>query len=143
LAVAGLIDCCRVLDWRQSSDHWLLAAHTVGAALFGPDLWFSCTWLHRSHGYNRALIGLSFPVGVVMAQETWPQGVGLASALVMGIGWAPGGLGASFTGFVADHYALATGLQLLIFPPLLGLACALGYGALQRRSLRVAPPDPV
>jgi fucose permease len=83
------------------------------------------------------LIGLSFPTAVVMAQETWPQGVGFASALVMGLGWAPGGMGASFTGFVADHYSLATGLDLLIFPPLLGLACILIYAALQRRSLHI------
>jgi FSR family fosmidomycin resistance protein-like MFS transporter len=117
----------------------------ISAALLGPALWF---FLHASGfgqmvwiGITGALIGLSFPVGVVMAQETWPQGIGLASALVMGLGWAPGGLGASFTGFIADHYALSTGLQLLIFPPLLGLACALGYAVLQRRSWQVAPPD--
>lgn len=118
----------------------------VSAALLGPAIWL---FLHATGlgqmvwvGVTGALLGLSFPVGVVMAQETWPQAVGLASALVMGVGWAPGGLGASFTGFVADNYALAAGLQLLVFPPLLGLACALGYGALQRRSLRIAPPDP-
>jgi FSR family fosmidomycin resistance protein-like MFS transporter len=118
----------------------------VSAALLGPTIWLFLQatgfWQIVWVGVTGALIGLSFPVGVVMAQETWPQGVGRASALVMGVGWAPGGLGASFTGFVADHYALATGLQLLIFPPLLGLACALGYAALQRRSLRIVPPDP-
>jgi hypothetical protein len=57
--------------------------------------------------------------------------------MVMGLGWAPGGLGASFTGLVADHYSLATALHLLIFPPLLGLACILTYAVLQRRSVRV------
>jgi hypothetical protein len=88
-------------------------------------------------GLVGALIGLSFPVAVLMAQETWPRGVGLASALVMGLGWAPGGLGASLTGLVADQYSLATGLQLLIFPPLLGLVCILTYAALQRRSLNI------
>jgi FSR family fosmidomycin resistance protein-like MFS transporter len=117
----------------------------VSAAFLGPALWFflqaSGFWQVVWVGLTGALIGLSFPVAVVMAQETWPRGVGLASALVMGLGWAPGGMGASFTGFVADHSSLATGLQLLIFPPLLGLACALGYAALQRRSLRVAPSD--
>jgi len=66
-------------------------------------------------------IGASFPVTIVMAQETWPSGVGLASSLVMGLGWAPGGLGAWFTGWLADQSSLAFGLQSLIAVPLLGV----------------------
>lgn len=118
---------------------WQVMAMSTG--LLGPGIWLfleaSGLWQVLSVALIGVLIGLSFPTAVVMAQETWPQGVGFASALVMGLGWAPGGMGASFTGFVADHYALATGLYLLIFPPLLGLACILTYAALQRRSLKV------
>jgi FSR family fosmidomycin resistance protein-like MFS transporter len=114
---------------------------TLSMILLGPAMWLflnaSGPWQFASVGLVGALIGLSFPVAVLMAQETWPRGVGLASALVMGLGWAPGGLGASFTGLVADQYSLATGLHLLIFPPLLGLVCVLTYAALQRRSIQV------
>jgi FSR family fosmidomycin resistance protein-like MFS transporter len=78
------------------------------------------------------LLGASFPATVVMAQEAWPRGVGLASALVIGLGWLPGGIGASFTGFVADRSSLAAALQLLVIPPVLGLACILLYAAYRR-----------
>jgi FSR family fosmidomycin resistance protein-like MFS transporter len=78
------------------------------------------------------LLGSTFPVTVVMAQEAWPRGVGLASALVMGVGWLPGGLGASVTGLVADHSTLGGALQLLVIPPMLGLLCILIYARHQR-----------
>lgn len=114
---------------------------TLSMTLLGPVMWLflnvSGPWQVVLVGLVGALIGLSFPVAVLMAQETWPRGVDLASALVMGLGWAPGGLGASLTGLVADQYSLATGLQLLIFPPLLGLVCILTYAASQRRSLNI------
>ncbi|MCB0190557.1 MAG: MFS transporter [Anaerolineae bacterium] len=78
------------------------------------------------------MIGASFPVTIVMAQEAWPSGVGLASSLVMGLGWAPGGLGAWVTGWLADQSTLGAGLQSLIMVPLLGVIGVLAYAALQR-----------
>ena len=80
------------------------------------------------------MIGASFPVTIVMAQEAWPAGVGLASSLVMGVGWAPGGLGAWITGWLADQSSLGAGLQSLIMVPLLGVIGVLVYAALHRRS---------
>ncbi|HRV94907.1 MAG TPA: hypothetical protein P5526_22295, partial [Anaerolineae bacterium] len=80
------------------------------------------------------MIGASFPVTIVMAQEAWPAGVGLASSLVMGVGWAPGGLGAWITGWLADQSSLGAGLQSLIMVPLLGVVGVLVYAALHRRS---------
>jgi fucose permease len=122
---------------------WQVMALSTG--LLGPAVWLflgaSGLWQVVMVALVGVLIGLSFPTAVVMAQETWPQGVGFASALVMGLGWAPGGMGASFTGFVADHYSLATGLYLLIFPPLVGLAGILAYAALQRRSMQLIQSD--
>lgn len=90
------------------------------------------------------LLGSGFPVTVAIAQETWPQGIGLASALVMGLGWLPGGLGASFTGLVADRTSLATALSLLLVPAVLGLACALVYSRRQWATARrgyLVPPS--
>jgi FSR family fosmidomycin resistance protein-like MFS transporter len=119
----------------------------LGLSMFflGPAAWLflnsSGWWQIGFVALIGTLIGFSFPVAVVMAQETWPHGMGFASALVMGVGWAPGGLGASFTGFIADHYSLATSLHLLVFPPLLGLICILAYAALQRRSIPAVPSD--
>lgn len=81
-------------------------------------------------GLIGVLIGASFPVTIVMAQEAWPRGIGMASALVLGLGWLPGGIGASFTGFLADQTSLQTALQSLVIPPIIGLACILAYAVL-------------
>ena len=56
-----------------------------------------------------------------------PKGVGMASALVMGVAWLPGGIGASLTGFIADRSSLETGLQSLIIALLIGTVCAIAY----------------
>lgn len=79
------------------------------------------------------LTGATFPVGIVMAQEALPDAVGIASGLVMGLGWVPGGLGASLTGLVADRYSLAAGLRLLALPAALGTLCILAYSVVRRR----------
>ncbi len=92
-------------------------------------------------GLMGVMIGSSYPVAILLAQEVWPQGVGLASALVMGIGWAPGGLGASVTGLIADRLSLAAGLQALILAPILWLGCMLIFGLVQRRMAKNRPLD--
>jgi FSR family fosmidomycin resistance protein-like MFS transporter len=85
-------------------------------------------------------IGATYPGSIVMALESWPHQVGMASGLLMGLGWWPGGIGASLTGFIADRFSLTVGLQTLLFPPLIGLACILAYAALQR-SRRITLPS--
>jgi FSR family fosmidomycin resistance protein-like MFS transporter len=100
--------------------------------LSGSGLWQS-GWLI----VMGVLVGASFPVGLVLAQETWPARIGLASALVMGLGWAPGGLGASVTGAIADQFSLTAGLQSLILAPLLGVICTVAYVLLERKGNRV------
>ncbi len=73
------------------------------------------------------MIGSTFPVVIVMAQEVWPNSVGLASALVLGLGWLPSGLGSWVLGIIADRTTLTAALSFLIFVPLLGLAAALAF----------------
>lgn len=70
-------------------------------------------------------IGNTYPTMVLMAQDCWPGRAGVASGLIMGIGWAPGGIGASFTGWMADASTLTESLQLLLIPPIIGLGCML------------------
>jgi FSR family fosmidomycin resistance protein-like MFS transporter len=114
---------------------WQVLALSLG--LLGPMGWLFLTTTGPEQvglmALTGALIGASFPVVVVMAQETWPRGVGLASALVMGLGWTPGGIGASFTGFVADQTSLSRALGWLIVAPALGLACTLMYAVVWTR----------
>lgn len=82
------------------------------------------------------MIGASFPVSIVLAQEAWPNHVGLASALVMGLGWLPAGIGAFVVGRIADQTSLTGGLQSLIIVPLVGFAAIGAYALLEWRTAR-------
>jgi len=86
------------------------------------------------------LIGSTFPVTIVMAIDAWPGRVGLASGMVMGLGWWPGGLGASFTGMLADQYSLLSSMQTLLFVPLLGATFVLVYALLLRGRQPILAP---
>lgn len=118
---------------------WPVLALSLG--LLGPALWFFITggaqlvWV----ALIGVLIGSSFPVTVVMAQDSWPHGVGLASALVMGLGWLPGGIGASTTGLIADGSSLTTALLWLVIAPVLGLSFALMYALVWTRHSERVP----
>jgi FSR family fosmidomycin resistance protein-like MFS transporter len=115
----------------------LLAACLI---LIGPALWlflvFSGIVQWALVLLIGILIGATFPVSIVMAQDAWPAGVGTASGLVMGLGWVPGGLGASLTGYLADRYTLTTALYTLLLPTLLSVVSILAYAAVQRASRR-------
>ena len=107
-------------------------------AMLGPAYWF---FISSGGGvqfiYAGAigfLLGCTYPTTVVVAQEVWPRGMAMASGLVMGLGWWPGGLGATFTGWVADQMALEAALEGLVVAPVLGaLLMAVFAVALQRR----------
>ena len=80
------------------------------------------------------LIGGSFPVALVMAQDAWPERVGLSTSLVIGVGWVTGGIGAMVTGYLADQFSLTLGLQSLILAPLVGVLCVIVYVIVQRNN---------
>jgi FSR family fosmidomycin resistance protein-like MFS transporter len=106
--------------------------------LLGPTMWIllqvPAAWQMLVVAVLGVLVGATFPISIVMAQETWPSKVGTASGLVMGLGWLPGGIGASLTGAVADRYSLTTALRLLVIPAVLSAACILVYALVQRSS---------
>ena len=125
----------------------LLAACLV---LIGPTLWL---FLSLSGALQWALvvlmgilIGATFPISIVMAQDAWPAGVGTASGLVMGLGWVPGGLGSSLTGYLADRYDLTVALRTLLLPALLSVVSITAYALVQRaaqgtQALPLPEPD--
>jgi FSR family fosmidomycin resistance protein-like MFS transporter len=92
--------------------HWLLL-HTNGALQI---VFVSLVGI---------MIGATFPVGILMAQEVWPQAKGLASSLVLGLGWLPAGIGAWLVGFIADKTSLTYGLTTLLFVPLVGVTAVI------------------
>jgi FSR family fosmidomycin resistance protein-like MFS transporter len=118
----------------------LLAACLV---LIGPALWLVLSATGVAQWalviVMGILIGATFPISIVMAQEAWPAGVGTASGLVMGLGWVPGGLGSSLTGILADRYGLTAALRVLLLPALLSVISILAYAAVQRAAQRAQP----
>lgn len=72
-------------------------------------------------------LGANYPTVILLAHDAWPQRIALASGLVMGLGWVPAGLGASFTGYLADHSSLASAMTALLIPPVLATLCVLAY----------------
>ncbi len=82
------------------------------------------------------LIGATFPVAILMAQTAWPRRVGLASSLVMGLGWLPAGFGSWFVGWMADQRGLNAALGTLVFVPLIGVLAALLIGVFSRAHAR-------
>lgn len=104
---------------------WIIGL--MGFAFIGPAYWMFLQTTGLNQYLVLALIGFcignTYPIFVLMAQDCWTQRAAVASGLIMGIGWAPGGLGASFTGYVADNSSLDVGLQLLLIPPIVGLVC--------------------
>lgn len=79
-----------------------------------------------------ALLGATFPASIIMAQEAWPSGPGVASGLVMGLPWVAGGIGASLTGLVADRSNLTVALQTLVLAAALSAAGVIICAVLQR-----------
>ena len=79
-------------------------------------------------------IGGSFPVTILMAQEVWPQRMGLASAIAMGLGWIPAGIGSWVVGEIADRSSLTYALSTMIYIPLIGAAAAVLFILLFRRT---------
>ena len=79
------------------------------------------------------LIGMTYPVAIIMAQEAWPRNIGLAGGLVMGLGWLPGGIGASALGLMADSGGLERALATLVVPLLAGVAAIGAYAVVRYR----------
>ncbi len=82
------------------------------------------------------LIGMTYPVVIIMAQEAWPRNIGLAGGLVMGLGWLPGGVGASAIGLLADSAGLQRALSTLVVPLLAGVAAIAAYAIVRSRTRR-------
>jgi FSR family fosmidomycin resistance protein-like MFS transporter len=66
----------------------------------------------------------SFAVTIVVAQELMPKFLGLASGLILGLGFGTGGLGTAFSGFLADRLGLYQVMWILALAPVLGALLA-------------------
>ncbi len=81
------------------------------------------------------LIGASFPITLVMAQELLPRGIGVMSGLALGFTFIAGSIGVAITGRLADALGLQATLSGLALVALVGVCAAL---LLPRRDRRTA-----
>ena len=77
-------------------------------------------WIWLLAGASGATLLASFAVTIVVAQELMPQFVGLASGLILGLGFGTGGLGTAFSGFLADRLGLYQVMWILALAPVAG-----------------------
>lgn len=114
---------------------WQVAGLSMILLVVGYSLFLNATgWFQvLLIGLLGIFIGASYPVTIVMAYEAWPQRVGLAASLVMGVGWFPGGVGSWVTGKLADLYSLELGMQSLVVAPALGILCVIAMVKFQRQ----------
>ncbi len=66
-------------------------------------------------------LGSTYPTTILMAQRAWPRAIGVASSMVIGIGWMPASLGAWAVGRLADAQSLAVALNAQTLVPLVGV----------------------
>jgi MFS transporter, FSR family, fosmidomycin resistance protein len=87
-----------------------------------------------------ALAASTAPLMLLLAQELMAWRAGLASGLIMGLGFVTGAIGTPITGAIADHFGLQVGLALQIAVVAATIPIALLLpGEAQLRRLREAP----
>jgi len=113
-----------------AADRWGLKSVIVGSlALLLPFIYLTSVLTGFGLTVAVALAGFlvisTFGVTVVFGQELLPNHVGLASGLMLGFAIGMGGVGATFFGWVGDHWGLAAALQSMVAVALLGALLAL------------------
>jgi FSR family fosmidomycin resistance protein-like MFS transporter len=94
-------------------------------------------WIWILAGAAGAALLSSFSVTIVLCQELLPRYLGLASGLVLGLGFGTGGLGTAFSGYLADHLGLEQTFWILAFAPL----CSVGLVAFIKIVTESKPPS--
>lgn len=102
----------------------MLPTHTV---LLMPSIANNSATILVLTSFLGFLIGITYPIAIVMAHDSWPKNIGVASGLVMGVGGIPGGIGASILGLLADSLGLEQALSTLTIPLLVGILSIVFY----------------
>ena len=77
-------------------------------------------WLWILIGASGAALLASYSVTIVLAQELLPRNLGLASGLILGLGFGAGGLGVALSGLIADAMGLYRAVWILALVPVVG-----------------------
>lgn len=87
------------------------------------------------------LLESSVPVTVVMAQELLPRNVGVASGLVLGLGFVSGAIGVWITGNVADNFGLPAAFLLVTALPIMAAVLSVWLPVTERSGQPVGSPS--
>ena len=104
---------------RRSVIVWSSLLYPILASLM---ILSSGSWIWFFAAISGAALLASFSVTVVLAQEMLPRHLGLASGLILGLGFGTGGLGSALSGYLADVFGLTQTVWILAFVPVF---CAL------------------
>ena len=104
---------------RVTASTLLLYPFLAAMMLLSKGIWI---WVFADA--SGAALLASFSITVVMAQELLPRHLGVASGLVLGLGFGTGGLGTALSGYLADHIGLYATFWILAAFPLLAAAMA-------------------
>lgn len=88
-------------------------------------LMVSGPWVWLLAAASGAALLASFSVTLVLAQELMPRYIGLASGLILGLGFGTGGLGTALSGRLADLFGLNTTFWVIALVPFLIAGIAL------------------
>lgn len=108
---------------------------------------FFISFLYLGHPWNLVALGFagafafaSVPVTIVLAQESVPGRIGVASSLVMGVAWGLGGVASAAVGSLADMTGVVTALFVLALVSLVSAPCVPLLPARKAKPLMVPPP---
>jgi len=82
-------------------------------------------WLYIVLALVGAVLLSTWSVVIVMGQQLLPDRAGTVSGMLVGFAMGLGGIGATLMGVVADHWGVATVMQIVTVLPLLSAVVAL------------------
>ncbi|MFN8471316.1 MAG: MFS transporter [Anaerolineae bacterium] len=89
------------------------------------------------------MIGASFPITLVMAQELLPKGIGLMSGLALGFTFIAGAIGVAISGWMADRIGLMPMMFVMAFLLLIASGIALLLPGKEHQTDDSRIPQPV
>ena len=96
----------------------IVASALLYPPLAGLMLMAQGPWIWVLAGASGAALLSSCSVTIVLTQELLPRYLGLASGLILGLGFGTGGLGTAFSGYLADKIGLEQTFWILAIVPL-------------------------
>ncbi|RJQ79343.1 MAG: MFS transporter [Desulfobacteraceae bacterium] len=106
------------LSDRIGRKHVIVISSLIYPFLAAAMLLSQGGWVWLFAGLSGAALLSSFSVTIVLAQELLPRRLGLASGLILGLGFGTGGLGTALSGYLADGIGLYQTFWILAGVPL-------------------------